>query len=81
MKDTLEQLILDFHKSKLPVPSKREFNILPLSRNVRKAHIFVGMRRSGKTWAIYQRMNELLSQGLDKRKILYINTFKYQFYF
>lgn len=73
MREVFEQLILDFHNSKLPVPSKREINILPLSGNVRKAYIFIGMRRSGKTWAMYQRMNELLSQGLDKSKIVYIN--------
>jgi len=73
MKEVFEQLILDFHNSELPLPSKREINISPLSENVRKAYIFIGMRRSGKTWAMYQRMNELLSQGLDKRKILYIN--------
>src|SRR3989338_6002630 len=73
MREVFEQLILDFHNSKLPVPSKREINILPLSKNVRKAYVFIGMRRSGKTLAMYQRMNELLSQGLDKRKIVYIN--------
>lgn len=73
MREIFEQLILDFHNSKLPIPSKREINILPLSENVRKAYIFIGMRRSGKTWAMYQRMNELLSQGLDKSKIVYIN--------
>ena len=73
MREVFEQLILDFHNSKLLVPSKREINILPLSKNVRKAYVFIGMRRSGKTWAMYQRMNELLSQGLDKSKIVYIN--------
>jgi predicted AAA+ superfamily ATPase len=73
MREIFEQLILDFHNSKLPVPSKREINVLPFSENVRKAYIFIGMRRSGKTWAMYQIMNELLSQGLDKTKIVYIN--------
>ena len=73
MREIFEQLILDFHHSKLPVPVKREIDILPFSANIRKAHVLIGMRRSGKTWTMYQRMNGLLGQGLDMTKILYIN--------
>lgn len=41
--------------------------------NLRKAQILIGMRRSGKTWSLYQVMHDLMDNGLDKSKILYIN--------
>ena len=73
MKETLAQLILDFHQSQLPEPSLREIALAQFPSAVRKAYVFVGMRRSGKTWAMYQHMRSLIDRGIDKRKIVYIN--------
>jgi len=73
MKPTFKQLIIEFHEETLPKPSHRELKLPQLAHHVRKAIVFVGMRRSGKTWEMYQQMNTLLSQGLPKEQMLYIN--------
>src|SRR5690606_7758684 len=44
-----------------------------LPENVKKTIVYIGMRRSGKTWALYQRMHELMQQGVLKTQLLYIN--------
>jgi uncharacterized protein len=69
MKTTFERLIIDFHAGKLPEPAFRELSLPAFPRGVRKAVVFIGIRRSGK----YQHMQALLAGGLDKTKILYIN--------
>ena len=70
MKDILEFLIDDFHERDLPelFPRDKRINKLP-----HKASVITGMRRSGKTWFCYQQMKELLSQGVEKERLLYIN--------
>jgi len=73
MKEIFEQLILDFYTDTIPEPGQRLFELPELPDNVRKAFVFVGMRRSGKTWAMYQQIQQLLEKGIDKKKILYIN--------
>jgi len=35
--------------------------------------VAVGMRRAGKTYTLYQRINELLDQGISKEQILFID--------
>lgn len=73
MKELFKQLIIDFHKTTLPKPSYRSLNLPKLSPSIRKALVFVGMRRSGKTWALYQQMQSLLEQGEKIEQILYLN--------
>ena len=36
-------------------------------------YVFVGLRRSGKTYLMYQRIKELLNEGTSVKEILYIN--------
>jgi len=36
-------------------------------------YVFVGMRRAGKSYLLYQRIQELLSNGVKPREILYVN--------
>jgi predicted AAA+ superfamily ATPase len=38
-----------------------------------KAAVLIGMRRSGKTYLMYQEMQRLLAGGVDRRDILYVN--------
>jgi predicted AAA+ superfamily ATPase len=38
-----------------------------------KIKVFIGMRRSGKTWLLYQKIKDLLQQGTAPERILYIN--------
>lgn len=73
MREAIKQIILEFHDSAIPVPSERDIKLPNLPEGVRKAFVYIGMRRSGKTWALYQRMHELMQQGLSKQYILYIN--------
>lgn len=36
-------------------------------------YVFVGVRRAGKSYLMFQRMNELVSQGVDRDDIVYVN--------
>ena len=38
-----------------------------------KVNVAIGMRRSGKTYLCYQRMEELLDSGVEKRQLLYLS--------
>ena len=40
---------------------------------VNKIKVAIGMRRSGKTYFLYQKIIELMNEGIDKTAILYIN--------
>ena len=70
MKNIITQLIDDFHERKLPEPVKREYNFAELDG---KADVVIGMRRSGKTWCCYQKIEELMASGIMKNQILYLN--------
>jgi len=70
MKEILSQLIDDFHERNLPNPVSRD---RALSEIEGKADVVIGMRRAGKTWFCYQKMNELLEKGVRKKEILYLN--------
>ncbi len=70
MKEILTELILDFYDRKIPELKPRLINVPEHARN---ASIVTGMRRTGKTFRIYQRMNELLAQGVEKKRMLYLN--------
>ncbi len=68
-----EEMIREFHASHIPTPSRRDIFIPSFPEHVRKALVFIGMRRSGKTWMLYQVMKDLMAQGVDITKIVYIN--------
>lgn len=68
-----KQIILDFYKSDIPQPDPREFILPEMKEPVRKAFIFLGMRRTGKTWAMFWQMQKLLRKGINKKRLLYIN--------
>lgn len=73
MKNLFKELIATFHTSDIPVPCKRQNCVATLPKNLRKAQVLIGMRRSGKTWSLYQVMHDLMTDGIDKSKLLYIN--------
>ncbi|MDO8789815.1 MAG: ATP-binding protein [Sulfuritalea sp.] len=70
MNSILEQIIGDFQDRPLPQPTRREV-ALPMLPG--KADTLIGMRRTGKSWRIFQAMNELLATGAAKESLLYIN--------
>ena len=70
MREVLNTIISDFQERRLPVCTRREtvFPVLP-----GKATVVMGMRRVGKTWFCYQRIADLLAEGVEKSRILYLN--------
>jgi len=70
MKNTIAQLIDDFHERKLPQPTPRDKK---LSEIKGKADVVIGMRRAGKTWFCFQKITELITTGIRKEQILYLN--------
>lgn len=73
MKDSIKEVILEFHKEPFPTSIKRAIQIKSLPKNIRKAQVFIGMRRVGKTYLMYQHMQDKIDQGLAKNKMIYIN--------
>lgn len=73
MKQAIQVLIQEFQEWEIPKPIPRKIHFETFPSHVRKAQVLMGVRRGGKTWIFYQKMHELLQNGLDKRKILYLN--------
>ena len=70
MKTILEQLIADFQERDTPAFTRRHVQ-LPWLAN--KVDTIIGMRRSGKTWFLFQVISDLLSRKTPKESILYLN--------
>ena len=66
----LKRYLSEFDIDKLPHTLKRDIDV-DLSLN--KIIILAGIRRSGKTYELYNIMKQLLTEGVSKRNILYIN--------
>lgn len=70
MNTRIEQIIGDFQERTLPQPTPRESD-LPMLPG--KIDTLIGMRRTGKSWRLFQAMNVLLAAGEPKTSLLYIN--------
>ena len=70
MKTILNQLIDDFQERQLPelIARDRDFIEMP-----GKANVAIGMRRTGKTFFCFQKIQELLDSSVKKQQILYLN--------
>lgn len=68
--NAIETLIVDFQERPLPdfTPRSRSLPELP-----NMADVLIGMRRSGKTYLMFQEMDRLVASGVDKRRLLYLN--------
>ena len=71
----IEELVREKLTQEIPHPVLRDEIIgdLPKPARFNRVHIVTGMRRSGKTFYLYQRMNELISQGLPRNRMLYFD--------
>ena len=67
---TLERLFARFRTEPLPEVDRRDVR---LSGARGKADVLIGMRRSGKTYMMFQEMRRLLGQGVPKSRMLYLN--------
>lgn len=72
MIETLKEMILDFQNQPLYTGIKRHLKYQVIEK---KAFICVGVRRCGKSTFLYQIIDDLLSKGINKENILYINFF------
>ena len=71
MKTILSQLIDDFQERNLPTPVPRTNNFYEING---KADVVIGMRRSGKTWFCFQKINQLINdENVTRDRILYLN--------
>jgi len=69
MKNVFKLLIQEFQERSLPHIIQRDLT-LPESEQIQT---LIGLRRIGKTYLLYQKINELLQQGVPKSTILFIN--------
>jgi predicted AAA+ superfamily ATPase len=69
-KETLKYVLQDYAARSLPKAAPRAVR-LPLDS--RKVVALVGIRRSGKTFLLYETMQRLEAQGVDRRQMVYLN--------
>jgi predicted AAA+ superfamily ATPase len=66
----MEELIAESWERPLPAVSPR---LVHLPEIANMARVVIGMRRSGKTYLLYQEMQRLIESGVDRKDILYVN--------
>lgn len=69
-KEIIKEIIKDFHEMDLPGSKARSVKI-PIDSS--KIVTISGVRRSGKTFVIFETIKSLLSNKISKTKIIYIN--------
>lgn len=72
-KQALRAILTEFRERELPHPVPRAIHPPQHHPEVRKTWVLMGMRRSGKTWVIYQEIRRRLESGVPKEANLYIN--------
>lgn len=69
-KESLKYVLADHTTRQLPAAAPRALQ-LPL--DARKVVTLVGIRRSGKTYVLYETMRRLAADGVDRRRMIYLN--------
>ena len=78
-RSTIRYLINDFHTQVLPaiadilVPRDLSLGKIQAPKIGSTAKVIVGMRRSGKTFRMYQEILALLASGIERERICYLN--------
>ncbi|MBO8131531.1 MAG: ATP-binding protein [Candidatus Marinimicrobia bacterium] len=70
MREILKRIIREFHVGDFPELKRRKVAV-PVDTG--KIISITGPRRSGKTYLLFQTMRDLISRGIEKKRILYIN--------
>lgn len=71
MKESLKEVMSQFYVDGVPTDLLPRSGTLAQRRN--NATVVAGMRRTGKTYFTYQRMKELLGEGLPIERIVHVN--------
>jgi uncharacterized protein len=69
-KESLKYVLAHYTTRELPEAAPR---VLQLPLDSRKIVTLVGIRRSGKTYILYETMRRLAAQGVDRRRMIYLN--------
>ncbi len=69
-KETLKYVLSESSRCEVPRLTPRAIQ-LPL--NLQKIVSLIGIRRSGKTYLLYEVIQRLMAQGVDRRQVLYLN--------
>lgn len=72
MTDVLKSIILDFQELRFPPSVPRRAQVVPVRG---KATVCIGVRRSGKSTFMFQRIEALLAGGVARENTLYVNFF------
>lgn len=70
MEPVVRQMIADSMELAIPVLTPRRGALPELPDT---ASVVIGMRRTGKTYRMFQKMRELLDKGIDRQRLLYLN--------
>ncbi len=70
MKNVLKTVIADFHSTRLRSSLRRNVE-LPVDSGT--IITVIGVRRSGKTYLLYETIKRIIEKGIQKRNIIYIN--------
>ena len=68
-RSVVSQYLRDFQERNLPELTDRELDVAETDKIV----TVYGSRRSGKTFYLFQRMKELMENGVEKNQLLYLN--------
>ncbi|MDD5658679.1 MAG: AAA family ATPase, partial [Actinomycetota bacterium] len=69
-KDIIKNLIINFHEGNIPASKPR---LLEIPVNSKKIIALTGVRRSGKTYQLYNAITRLIDQKIKLKNILYFN--------
>ena len=72
MKETIQKILLEFQSRDIPSHIRRN-DIVLANDEGRLIHTIIGPRRSGKTYKMYEIIQDLLDAGFDKQKIIFIS--------
>jgi len=70
MREAIEAVVADFQERALPALTPRDVSLPGLPG---KADAVIGMRRSGKSFFLFQQILELFERGVPRRRVLYVN--------
>jgi len=72
-KPVIQQILTDYQHAPLPKITARRMVRLAIPSHLNKGLVFAGVRRCGKTYALFERIATMVNAGIDRSKALYLN--------